>query len=144
MLWPSGIITTIAGTGDVGYTGDGGLAAMAQFNGPAGLATDVSGNLFVADQFNNAIRILQPVSSNVSITGVANAADNRAGPIAPGEIVVLSGSGLGPATLVSASASASGFFPQLAASSVQFNGVPAALIYTSATQLAAVVAQLDS
>jgi uncharacterized protein (TIGR03437 family) len=140
MLSPSGIITTIAGTGDVGYTGDGGLAAMAQFNGPAGLATDVSGNLFVADQFNNAIRILQPVSSNVSITGVANAADNRAGPIAPGEIVVLSGSGLGPATLVSASADASGFFPaQLAASSVRFNGVPAALIYTSATQLAAVV-----
>jgi uncharacterized protein (TIGR03437 family) len=140
MLSPSGIITTIAGTGNVGYTGDGGLATIAQFNGPAGLAIDAFGNLFVADQFNNAIRVLQPVSSRLSITGIRNAADNRSGPISPGEIVVLSGSGLGPAKLFSASVGADGVFDtQLAETSVEFNGVPAALIYTSATQVAAVV-----
>lgn len=53
---------------------------------------------------------------------------------------MLSGSGLGPSKLVSASANADGVFgTQLAGTSVEFNGVPAALIYTSSTQVAAVV-----
>ena len=52
----TGIITTIAGNGSVGYSGDGGSAINATFGGPVGLATDTSGNLFIADVGNNCIR----------------------------------------------------------------------------------------
>jgi sugar lactone lactonase YvrE len=51
-----GIITTIAGTGKKGYTGDGGPARDATFNGPKGAACDKSGNLFIVDTENHAIR----------------------------------------------------------------------------------------
>jgi trimeric autotransporter adhesin len=50
------IITTYAGTGAVGYTGDTGQATLATFNFPLGIAADTSGNLFIADQGNNVIR----------------------------------------------------------------------------------------
>lgn len=52
----SGIITTVAGTGDRGFRGDGGLAIRAQLAGPQGLAVDQSGNLFIADRDNNRVR----------------------------------------------------------------------------------------
>jgi hypothetical protein len=44
-----GIITTVAGNGKVGYSGDGGPATSAQLNLPAGVAVDGVGNLFIAD-----------------------------------------------------------------------------------------------
>ena len=54
---PSGIISTFAGTGGVGYSGDGGLATAATFDFPGGLCYDVTRNyLYIADQFNNRIR----------------------------------------------------------------------------------------
>ena len=52
----SSIINTIGGTGDVGYTGDGGAATLAMFNAPFGLATDRNKNLFIAEWGNNVIR----------------------------------------------------------------------------------------
>ena len=52
----SGIITTIAGTGANGFSGDGGAATAATFSNPAGVALDASGNVYVADEFNNRIR----------------------------------------------------------------------------------------
>ena len=52
----TGIITTVAGNGNAGYSGDGGLAASAMLNAPSGLALDASGNLFIADANNNCIR----------------------------------------------------------------------------------------
>lgn len=54
----TGIITTVAGTGATGSTGDGGPATAAQFAGPAGLCFDVYGNLYVADKYNNKVRII--------------------------------------------------------------------------------------
>jgi uncharacterized protein YjdB len=51
-----GIISTIAGTGVVGYSGDGGPATAATFNDITGFAIDASGNIFIADRFNNRIR----------------------------------------------------------------------------------------
>ncbi|MES2704781.1 MAG: T9SS type A sorting domain-containing protein [Bacteroidota bacterium] len=51
-----GIITTYAGTGVAGYTGDNGAAALATLDGPAGLTTDSIGNLYIADANNNVIR----------------------------------------------------------------------------------------
>lgn len=50
------VISTIAGTGVGGFSGDGGPAAGAQLHLPAGLALDASGNLYVADLLNNRIR----------------------------------------------------------------------------------------
>ncbi len=52
----SGIISTIAGTGTSGYTGDGGSATSAKLNYPVALAFDASGNLYVADANNNVVR----------------------------------------------------------------------------------------
>lgn len=48
--------TLVAGGNDSGYSGDGGLAAAAQLNGPDGVALDANGNVFIADTLNNVIR----------------------------------------------------------------------------------------
>ena len=53
---PNGIITTYAGTGSQGFSGDGGPAAAAALNNPTALATDSSGNLYITDQANHRIR----------------------------------------------------------------------------------------
>jgi hypothetical protein len=52
----TGTITTIAGTGDPGYLGDGGPAVNARLQGPRNTAVDSAGNLYVVDQFNHRIR----------------------------------------------------------------------------------------
>jgi len=53
---PAGRVTTVAGTGVAGYSGDGGLATSAKLNYPAGIAVDGSGNIFIADTYNCCIR----------------------------------------------------------------------------------------
>lgn len=55
-----GTITTIAGTGSPGFSGDGGPASQAKLNGPRGLAVDRSGNLLIADTANHVIRRIAP------------------------------------------------------------------------------------
>jgi hypothetical protein len=52
----TGVITTVAGSGKKGYSGDGGPARSATFNGPKELAIDETGNIFVVDTENHAIR----------------------------------------------------------------------------------------
>jgi sugar lactone lactonase YvrE len=52
----TGTISTVAGSGARGYTGDGGLARFATFNGPKELAVDRTGSVFVVDTENHAIR----------------------------------------------------------------------------------------
>ena len=52
----NGIITTVAGNGTYGYSGDGGAATNAELNDPDGVAVDATGNLFIADTGNNRIR----------------------------------------------------------------------------------------
>jgi sugar lactone lactonase YvrE len=69
---PDGVITTIAGNGAQGFSGDGGAAASAQLNEPWGLAVDASDDLFIADLVNHRIRKVTPdgVISTAAGTGV--------------------------------------------------------------------------
>ena len=134
-----GTITTIAGNGTCCYSGDGGSAAAAQLNAPWGLWVDARGSLYVADSGNNAIRMLQPISPARSIGAVTNAATSLTGPVAPGEIVLIYGSGLGPPQTVQFQASGGQVATQLAGTTVLINGTAAPVIYTSATQVSAIV-----
>ncbi len=59
----SGTITTIAGTGTPAYSGDGGLATAAELNAPSSLFLDKSGNIYIADTGNNAIRVLSSIGT---------------------------------------------------------------------------------
>ena len=65
---PSGILTTVAGSGNAGYSGDGSSADTANLNYPVSVAIDKSGSLLIADSLNNRIRA---VSSAGIITTVA-------------------------------------------------------------------------
>lgn len=67
------IITTVAGTGTVGYTGDGGQAINAKLNTPNQLAFDAAGNLFIAEDYNNIVRKVSTtgVISTVAGTGIS-------------------------------------------------------------------------
>ncbi len=139
-IYSGGYITTIAGNGTPGYSGDGGVATVAQFNGSSALSVDSSGNIYVGDTGNDAIRLLRPTGSGINLEAVTNGATNLPGAVAPGEIVVLWGSGMGPATLQVYQLNANGVVPtSLAGTSVFFDGIPAPIIYTSSTQVAAIV-----
>ena len=70
---PTGIITTIAGNGSGGFSGDGALAASAQLNQPSGVAVDGNGNVYVSDTSNFRVRKVDPggVISTIAGTGLA-------------------------------------------------------------------------
>jgi len=64
------VITTVAGTGVQGYSGDGGPAAQALLNNPFDLAFDAHGNLFFSDTFNHCIRRVDARTRTIStVTG---------------------------------------------------------------------------
>jgi trimeric autotransporter adhesin len=64
-----GDIATVAGTGDAGYTGDNGLATAATLNSPYGLALDASGDIYIADTFNNVIREVDTAGTIITVPG---------------------------------------------------------------------------
>ena len=59
----AGIVRTVAGTGERGFSGDGGLATQARLDGPGGLAVDAAGNLYVCDSVNSRVRVVGLASS---------------------------------------------------------------------------------
>ncbi|MES2703222.1 MAG: T9SS type A sorting domain-containing protein [Bacteroidota bacterium] len=65
----AGIITTFAGTGVAGYSGDMGPANMARLKGPQGLAVDGSGNLYIADADNHVVRKISTTGAIATIAG---------------------------------------------------------------------------
>ena len=66
----NGIITTIAGNGTAGFSGDGNQATTAELYGPFGVAADAFGNIFIDDQINNRIR--EVTSSGIISTLAGN------------------------------------------------------------------------
>jgi len=119
-LSPSGVLTAIAGTGTFGFSGDGGPALSAQLSAPSGIAIGANGTLLVADSGNNRIRSLTPAAaaSETATVAVVNAASLAAGPIAPGEIITVFGTGFDPAN-----------------TQLLLDNRPTTLFYTSATQI---------
>lgn len=68
-----GTISTYAGNGAQGFSGDGGAATQASLNNPTAVAVDASGNLFVTDQFNQRIRRIDPSGNILTVAGNGNA-----------------------------------------------------------------------
>jgi uncharacterized protein (TIGR03437 family) len=223
---PSGTISTIAGNGTRGLSGDGGPATDGQLNLPWGVAVDVTGTVYVADNQNSRlrkvspdgtittmaggansgglnlgtpagialdsagnlfgsggwkisaggklsaltfyneagvqvfasgigitvdakgnlflvggdqVRKLEPMTSPVSIDAVTNAASAMAGAIAPGEMIVIYAAGFGPQELTMFQAGNSGVATTLAGTRVFVNGTAAPVVYTSASQICAIV-----
>ncbi len=137
---PNGLITTIAGSGSRGYSGDGGSATNAMLSSPSALALAPNGAVLVADTYNNAVRLLQPSASSMSLNAITSGASNLAGAIAPGEVVVLWGAGLGPSPLAQYQLGSNGLVPtSVAGTSVYFGSLSAPVLYTSSNQVAAIV-----
>jgi uncharacterized protein (TIGR03437 family) len=120
-----GHASVVAGTGTPGFSGDGGPAAAAQLGFPWDLASAAGGVLYFADLDNNRIRALTPAPqatlAQVSLYDIVNAASLLPGPIAPGMLVAIRGTGLGAA--------------QLPAIQVLFGSVAGTILSASDTQL---------
>lgn len=98
LVTPDGVIHTIAGLGNVGFSGDGGEARSANLNGPAGLTLDGAGAIYFADTLNDRIRRLVPdalADPVIAPVSVVNALSGAGGSVAPGEVVRISGGGFG-------------------------------------------------
>jgi uncharacterized protein (TIGR03437 family) len=146
-ITPDGIIQTIAGQDGAAFSGDGGPSVSAWLNAPAGLVLDGSGDLYLADSGNNRVRRLVPdgviapagITQPVAAT-VVNAASMAAGPVVPGEIVSIFGTGFGPAVGVIGAYGAGGLLSTaLGGVEVSFAGVSAPLFYAQAGQINAQV-----
>ena len=108
----SGIISTVAGNGSFGFSGDGGPATSASLSFPFGVALDGSGNLFIADFSNSRIRkvsFLNPPAVSLSIADLTFA-DRPVGTTSTAQTVTLTNNGEGVFTI--SSIAVSGDFAQ--------------------------------
>src|ERR1051326_7079540 len=62
----TGVISTVAGSGEKGYSGDGGPATAAALNEPYGIVLDRAGNLYIADRLNRRVRRIDAASGVIS------------------------------------------------------------------------------
>ena len=76
MLSAGGTISTIAGNGTAGFSGDGGAALAAELSNPSAVAVDASGNIYIADTGNNRVRLIAAGGNIATIAGNGNAAYN--------------------------------------------------------------------
>ena len=77
-ITPSGAVTTLAGTAGLSGSADG-TGAAARFDSPSGVAVDGSGNVFVADTYNNTIRKITPSGVVTTFTGTAKSSGSADG-----------------------------------------------------------------
>lgn len=75
----TGIITTVAGNGTAGYSGDGGSAISAELNGPSGVWSDQAGNIYIADRNNNCVRLVNTSGVIKTIAGSSSAGSSGDG-----------------------------------------------------------------
>ena len=95
----TGIITTCAGSGEAGYSGDGGPAIRAQLNEPYGIAVDRMANVYIADRHNHCVRRVDSgsgVITTVAGTGAAGFGGD-CGPASRAGMVEPNGLALDPA-----------------------------------------------
>jgi RHS repeat-associated protein len=92
-----GIISTIAGTGTAGFSGDGGAAKSAQFNGVSHVVLDREGNLFLNDSTNNRIRRIGTEGVVTTVAGSVLAdGSGDGGPALNAGLVYITGLAIGP------------------------------------------------
>ncbi|MEA2425837.1 MAG: hypothetical protein QOH13_2247 [Thermoleophilaceae bacterium] len=73
VIRPNGVIGTVAGTSDQGFSGDGGPASAAQLNAPQGLAIALNGGVFLSDTGNNRVRLIRPDGTIATVAGSGKA-----------------------------------------------------------------------
>jgi uncharacterized protein (TIGR03437 family) len=100
----NGVITTVAGDGNSGFSGDGGPAACAQLAGPEGITADSAEKVYVADTGNDRIRLLTPSEPGIlpapSVCLVHSAGQfGASSSIAPGIWIEIYGANLAPSIL---------------------------------------------
>ncbi|HUS07266.1 MAG TPA: hypothetical protein VMZ52_13250, partial [Bryobacteraceae bacterium] len=136
-----GPATTIAGNGAPGFSGDDGPAAAAKLSSPSDVALDSAGNIWISDTGNNRIRKLTrepstPGVGQISTVSVTHAATFKEQAVAPGEILSIFGSGLGPVVGAIAKLTSAGILEtQVAEVQVLFDGRPAPLFYVQDQQI---------
>ncbi len=153
----SPMIDTIAGTGDAGFSGDGGPAASATFNIPVSIAVDQAGNVYVGDWVNQRIRKITPagvintVATDISANGLAVDSSNRLYASTEYKIYRLTAATPAPASLspnltrpggsaFTLTIQGAGFDVD---SVVQWNGSPRTTTYVSSTQVRALIPATD-
>ena len=157
----AGIVTTVAGSGAQGYSGDGGLAVQADLNQPTGIAFDSGGNLYIADWGNQRIRKVSSGGGNIStaagggsvsvpstgppaISNVVNGASFQQG-VVSNSWITIQGTNLSPTTDTWANAILNGKLPtSLGAVSVNVSGLPAYIYYVSPNQINAIAPNIDT
>jgi uncharacterized protein (TIGR03437 family) len=87
---------------------------------------------------NVMLRVAPPAPA-ISAAGIVNAASGKGGPVAPGELLVIYGSNLGPKSLVGLSVEAGKVTSDIQGTKVLFDGVAAPLVYASSGQVSAIV-----
>ncbi len=141
-----GIVTTIAGNGQQGNSGDGGLSTAASLNNPQGVAVDTAGNVYIADAGNFSVRLLTvnpktvtSVSPALAVAGSGNFTIQVTGSgFIAGDTVQWNGAYLTTTFVNSGQLSAfvnSGLIAQLGTAAVTVNGVSNAVAFSILTTL---------
>ena len=134
---PTGVITTVAGTGDPGRGPDGVVATTSALNYPSALAVDGNNDLYIVDWQNYLIRKISFGATAISAGGVVNSA-SFAAPVAPGGMISIFGINMGSVTAVEVNGTS---VPLLGMTSQQIN---AQLPYETSTGTASAVLVTDA
>ena len=138
IAYVAGTIKAVAGDGQAGSGGDGGLATQAQLSGPQGVAVDAAGDVFIADTGNDGLRIVNQASGTIStLAGVLGSSGTGTVPGSANGVLLNAPRGVavnGQGTLTLAD-SANGRLLQIQRSAVSYNFGIVGITTTSDTQL---------